>query len=195
MAEQSLIYKNTTKVFNTYGKLVLKRAKRNLKIKKKVDGKYITADGSGALANSLYYKINLGKKKLNIKFLSSLDYADFMEQGVQGSGRFQKGQRNKQIKQSAKNSPYKFRKKNISKGVLRGMIESPRFKMRDGNGKFIKKTPQSIKSAEYLIGRSIATTGLSARGYMKSAIEETKKRFILNVKEGLVKDLVTGLNL
>jgi len=38
-------------------------------------------------------------------------------------------------------------------------------------GSFIKKTPSALKSAEFLIGRAIATKGISARHYFKDAVD------------------------
>ena len=40
-----------------------------------------------------------------------------------------------------------------------------------------------------MIGKSIAEKGLGARGFMADAIDETKKRFAISLKEGLIKDL------
>ena len=195
MNNKTLDLTNTTKAFDLYGKEVIKRAKRNLKIKKKVDGKYITADGSGKLGKSLKYKLVFGNNKINLKFVSKVPYADFMEEGVRGSGKFSPDQKHQKIKQSSKKSEYKFTGRNIKSGVLKDWIKSPKMKLRNKEGKFIAKTPKNIQNAEFTIGRSIATSGLSARHYMRSAIEESKKRFVLNLKEGLLKDLTTGINI
>ena len=46
-----------------------------------------------------------------------------------------------------------------------------------------------------MIGKSIAEKGIGARSYMKDAIEESKKRFILDLKRGLLKDLTTNLTI
>ena len=68
MAEFSL--DNTAKAFDLFGKEVIKRARRNLKIKRKVDGKYRITDNTGNLGKSLAYKITRGSKGLNLKFIS-----------------------------------------------------------------------------------------------------------------------------
>ena len=177
--------KNTIKALNTYGAEVVKRARRNLKISKKIDGKNRVTENTGKLGKSLAYKINKNSNGMNLRFISGVPYADFMEQGVKGSVSSKK----------APNSPYKFKGKNIKEGVIENWVRSPKIKLRDKDGKFIKKDDKNIRQASFMIGRSIATKGLSPRNYMQDAIEETKQRFRVNLREGLVKDLKTGLNL
>ena len=190
MAEFSL--DNTAKAFDLFGKEVIKRARRNLKIKRKVDGKYRITDNTGKLGKSLAYKITRGSKGLNLKFISSLDYANFIEKGVKG--RESTYSSVNKYKPKDKN-PAQFKKKNLAKGVVEKWVRSPKIKLRDKDGKFIQKNDSNIKSASYMIGKSIAEKGIGARSYMKDAIEESKKRFILDLKKGLLKDLTTNLTI
>tara|TARA_R110000823_G_scaffold315684_1_gene449703 strand:+ start:14321 stop:14896 length:576 start_codon:yes stop_codon:yes gene_type:complete len=190
MAEFS--FDNTAKAFDLYGREVIKRARRNLKIKRKVDGKYRITDNTGKLGKSLAYKITRGGKGIQLKFISSLDYANFIEKGVKGKDSTYpsvKKYRPKDKKQA------KFTKKNLAKGVVEKWIRSPKIKLRDKDGKFIKKSDANIKNASYMIGKSIAEKGIGARSYMKDAIEESKKRFILDLKRGILKDLTTNLTI
>jgi len=183
MAELDL--SNTAKALDLYGKEVIKRAKRNLKIKKKIDGKNKITDNTGKLASSLYYKLTKGKSSINIKFESSTDYGNFMEKGVQGR---------LSTYGSVKKYPTgmtkaKFKKNNLPGGVVENWIRTKKVKLRDKDGKFIPMTDSNIRGASYVIGKSIAEKGLGARGFMADAIDETKRRFAISLKEGLLKDL------
>ena len=46
-----------------------------------------------------------------------------------------------------------------------------------------------------MIGKSIAEKGIGARSFMQDAINQSKKRFILDLKKGLLKDLTTNLTI
>tara|TARA_R110001599_G_scaffold347011_1_gene572868 strand:+ start:9240 stop:9815 length:576 start_codon:yes stop_codon:yes gene_type:complete len=190
MAEFS--FDNTAKAFDLYGREVIKRARRNLKIKRKVDGKYRITDNTGKLGKSLAYKITRGGKGIQLKFISSLDYATFIEKGVKGKDSTYPSVKKYKPKDK---KPAKFTKKNLAKGVVEKWVRSPKIKLRDKDGKFIKKSDANIKSASYMIGKSIAEKGIGARSYMKDAIEESKKRFILDLKKGILKDLTTNLTI
>tara|TARA_R100001244_G_scaffold110136_1_gene81458 strand:+ start:480 stop:1073 length:594 start_codon:yes stop_codon:yes gene_type:complete len=190
MAKEPIDLSNTAKALDLYGKEVIKRAKRNLKIRKKVDGKWRVTDNTGNLAKSLHYKLVLGKNKINIKFLSKEDYGYFMEKGVQGRESTYPSVKNYKTGMTKA----KFTKKNLAKGVIEGWVRSPKFKLRDKDGKFIKKNDANIRNASFMIGKSIAEKGLGARSYMADAIDETKKRFVVALRDGLLKDLTTGLN-
>lgn len=182
MAKQpiSVIDENTVKAMNGYAKEVLKRARRNLKIKTKIDGKQRITDNTGELAKSLTYKLVKSKGRLNIRFASSKMYAEFIEQGVKGSD---------PTLNKVKKSPFKFKSNNLAKGVVEHWIDTKPIRLRDiKTNKFVSPTEQAKKQAAFLIGRSIAQKGISPRGYFKSAIEETKKRFVIDLANGMVKD-------
>ena len=185
-------FENTAKAFNLYGKEVIKRAKRNLKIKRKVDGKYRITDNTGKLAKSLAYKVTYRNNKLNLKFTSSLNYANFIEKGVKGTESTYPSVNKYKPKDK---KPAQFKKKNLAKGVVEKWVRSPKIKLRDKYGKFIEKNDSNIKNASYMIGKSIAEKGIGARAFYKDAIEQSKKRFIVDVKKGLLQDLVTNLTI
>jgi hypothetical protein len=182
---------NTAKALDIYGKEVVRRAKRNLKIKKKVDGKNVSTENTGKLASSLYYKITRGQTSVNLEFGSSTDYGYFMEKGVQGR---------LSTYGSVKKYPTgmtkaKFKKKNLPNGVIEDWIRTKKVKLRDKDGKFIPMTKTNIRGASYMIGKSITEKGLGARGFMADAIEETKQRLAISLKDGIVKDLRNAIEI
>ena len=71
------------------------------------------------------------------------------------------------------NSPFKFKSKNLPKGVMAGWIKSKPIRLREmGTGKFSKNTDQAKKQLAFVLGRSVATKGMSARHYFKDAVEQ-----------------------
>lgn len=175
-----VIDKNTIEAMNLYALEVLKRARRNLKIRTKIEGKYRITDSTGALAKGLSYKLVKNEGTLNIRFTSNQDYAAFIEQGVHGST---------SSYASAKKSPFKFKKQNLARGVVEEWINNKPIKLRDlKTNQFISPTEQAKKQAAFLIGRSIANKGIAPRHFFKNAIEETKKRFVVDLAQGMIKD-------
>lgn len=163
---------------NKFGARVVKLAKINLGASQTIEGKKRVTNNTGALSNSLGYRLKQKRTStgqfssgFDIEFTSSLDYAPFIEYGVRGSESSPIG---------ARNSPFKFKAKNLPKGVVAGWMQNKpmvkRFKtlrLKDaGTGKFIKDTPQARRQAEFLIGRKIATTGIAPRNYYSDAIEQ-----------------------
>ena len=187
MAERkiAIIDNNTIEAMNVYAQEVVKRAKRNLKIKRKVEGKMRIADSSGALAKGLSYKLIKGKTGLNMLFYSNQPYADFLEEGVHGSTSSYR---------TAKKSPFKFKKQNLARGVVEEWINTKPIRLRDlKTNQFISPTEAAKKQAAFLIGRSIANKGIAPRHYFKDAIEETKKRFVMDLANGIVRDTFKNL--
>lgn len=162
---------STKQEMNNLGARVLKLARINLGARQKIDGKMRVTNNTGALSKSLAFRVKQKRSStgqfasgFDLQFISSMPYASFMEQGVKGS---------ESTKPSAKNSPFKFKSKNLPKGVVAGWMESKPIRLRDlGTGSFVKNTEQAKKQASFLIGKAIATKGLSARNYFKDAIEQ-----------------------
>ena len=94
--------------------------------------------------------------ELIFEFGGAEDYWDFVDEGVKGSGGF-KGSG----KMRGQGSPFKFRKKNIARGVVAKWIKNKPLKLRNAKGRFIEKTKANIKSAAFVIGRAIAQRGLT----------------------------------
>ena len=156
---------------NKLGARVVKLAQINLGARQNIDGKQRVTDNTGALRSSLGYRIKQNRTAagqfssgFKLEMTSSVDYASFIEQGVKGS---------ESTKPSAKNSPFKFKSKNLPSGVMAGWIESKPIKLRDmGTGKFSKNTDVAKRQLAFVLGRAVATKGISARHYFKDAVEQ-----------------------
>lgn len=161
----------TKQQMDKFGARVVKLARINLGASKMIDGKKRVTDNTGALRNSLGYRIKQKRTQtgqfssgFDVEFTSSVNYAPFMEQGVQGS---------ESTKPSAKKSPFRFKSRNLPKGVMAGWIESKPIRLREmGTGRFSKNTETAKKQLAFVLGRTIATKGLSARHYYKDAVEQ-----------------------
>ena len=161
----------TKQELQKFGARVVKLARINLGASKMIDGKKRVTNNSGALSSSLGFSLKQKRSSggkyasgFDLEFTSSVDYAAFMEQGVQGS---------ESTKPSARKSPFKFKSRNLPKGVIMEWIQTKPIRLRDlGTGQFTKNTESAKKTQAFLIGRAIATKGLSARNYYKDAIEK-----------------------
>jgi uncharacterized protein (DUF2164 family) len=154
-----------------FGARVVKLARINLGARQKIDGKMRVTNNTGELSKSLAYRIKQKRTQtgqfssgFDVEFVSDLLYSQFIEQGVQGS---------ESTKVSALNSPFKFKSKNLPKGVMAGWIKSKPIRLREmGTGKFSKNTDQAKKQLAFVLGRAVATKGMSARHYFKDAVEQ-----------------------
>tara|TARA_R100001244_G_C5165561_1_gene131401 strand:+ start:829 stop:1410 length:582 start_codon:yes stop_codon:yes gene_type:complete len=163
--------RGSTKIeIDKFGARVLKLAIINLGATRTIDGKKRVTNQSGNLAKSLDYHVKQKRGKggmfergFDLEFTSSKDYASFIEQGVKGS---------ESTKPSASKSPFKYKSKNLPKGVLADWIKNKPIRLRDKDGKFQTKTESRMKSLEFMLGRAIATKGISARHYLKDAVEK-----------------------
>tara|TARA_R100001244_G_C5163917_1_gene131260 strand:+ start:1145 stop:1690 length:546 start_codon:yes stop_codon:yes gene_type:complete len=162
-------------VLNMYGKYVVKTAKRNLVKDKK--------DNTGALYTSIKYKIKKHKDTLTL-IISMLGYGTFVDKGVKGA----------ETAQKAPKSPYKFGKGNKSRGTLRGAInkwvtQKKELKnIRDKQGRFIPR-----KSLQFLIVRSIWTTGLKTTLFFTKPLKRITKKNDKKIMEAFIKDFAQDL--
>ncbi len=156
-----------------FGANVIRLARINLGASKSIDGKKRVTNTTGDLSKSLSYRVIQNRSVggqfasgFDIEFLSSVDYASFIEQGVKGS---------ESTKPSASKSPFKFKGKNIKAGVLANWIKKKPIRLRDASGKFkkVKDLKQARKQLEFLLGRAIATKGISARNFISESVETT----------------------
>lgn len=173
----------TKQELQKFGARVVKLARINLGAAKMIDGKKRVTDNTGALRNSLGYKLRQKRTSggkfasgFDIEFTSSVDYAPFIEQGVQGSGLFSDSQVKAnpkiKVKESAKKSPFRFKSRNLPKGVMAGWIESKPIRLRQmGTGKYKPSPKEAKEQLAFYLGRKIATTGISPRHYFKDAVE------------------------
>ena len=142
--------KNTIQAMQNLGGKVVKEGKAILKKKKKTTSQ-------NTLYNDFDYEVKGSDNSvtLTFDFGKASDYWDFVDEGVKGSGGF-KGSG----KMRGQGSPFRFRKKNIARGVVEKWIANKPLRLRGKGGKFIEKTKANIKSAAFLIGRAIAQRGL-----------------------------------
>ena len=146
---------NTIQAMQNLGGKVVKEGKAILKKKKKT-----------TRPNTLYkdfdYEVQASDTAVTITFDfgKASDYWMFVDEGVKGSG--SSGGRSKTTGQfmRGQGSPFKFRKKNVKRGVIAQWIKNKPAKLRGKGGKFIEKTKANIKSAAFVIGRAIAQRGL-----------------------------------
>ena len=153
------------------GAKIVKLAMINLGASQTIDGKKRVTDSTGALRKSLGYRVKQNRTSsgefssgFKLELTSSVDYAPFVEQGVKGS---------ESTKVSAKNSPFKFKSKNLPKGVMSSWINNKPIRLRDqGTGKFSKNTATAKKQLAFVLGKAVATKGVSAVKYYADAVEQ-----------------------
>jgi hypothetical protein len=148
--------KNTIQAMQKLGANVVKEGRQILKRKKKTTSQNTLYKGFDYMVKGSDTRI-----ELIFEFGGAEDYWDFVDEGVKGTGssggrskttgRFMRGQ----------GSPFKFRKKNIARGVVAKWIKNKPLKLRNAKGRFIEKTKANIKSAAFVIGRAIAQRGLT----------------------------------
>ena len=158
---------NTIQEMQLLGNNVVKEGKAILKRKNKTTR-------ANTLHNEFDYLVtsNNTSVTLTFDFGRASDYWMFVDEGVKGSGGF-KGSG----KMRGQGSPFRFRKKNIAKGVVEKWIANKPLKLRGTDGKFMAKTKNNIKSAAFLIGRAIAQRGLErTQFFSKPFTEELDKQ-------------------
>jgi hypothetical protein len=164
-----------------YGLNVVSAAKANLKKNKK--------NSSGALYESVDYKItNAKSSNPKIDFYAE-DYATFVDKGVQGfdPSAMPNGSLNRYNK--APSSPYKFGSGKSKGGSLRGAIDKWVIRkgipnVRDAKGRFIKR-----KTMVYLISRSIWNTGLRATNFFTDAQKQANKSISTKLAKAAASDI------
>ena len=172
--------KNVNKAFNALGINVVSKAKANL----------AKSNSSGALADSLDYKIdNSDPDNPTLNFYAE-DYAKFVDLGVQGNDPQAMPQGSLARFNKAPNSPYQFGTGSYSgSGSLRGAIDKwvvqkgiPN--VRDEKGKFIKR-----KSLVFLISRSIWNTGIKPTYFFTDAKNQYSRGVQAKLAFAYAKDL------
>jgi len=133
---------------------------------------------SRSLQKSLTYKLKGGR----VSFGSPLPYAAFIHWGVNGTRKNQ-------------NAPYSFRNENKLPvpAILEWMRAKP-VRLRDASGKFVKQTESRLKSAAFLIARSIKRKGIVGLRYYSVALETIVPQYREELGEALAQDLVKALS-
>ena len=153
------------KALKNYAEFVIKKSKGNLK----KGGRYGTRDKSGALSNSLEYKIKDGK----VSFLS-LKYGEYVDQGVKGS---------KSTYPESRTSPFRYTTKKPPASVFDKWTIKSGIAPRDSKGRFIKR-----KSLNYMIANSIFKKGIRASLFFTKPFEDSLPLFEDEMIEGFIND-------
>ena len=119
-------------------------------------------------------------KAVSFTFGGSAKYWQFVDEGVRGSGGF-KGSG----KARGGKSPFKFKKKNIAKGVIdRWVVKKGLKAARDKSGRFIKR-----KGLAFVIGRAIAQRGLTRTQFFSAPYKKNMKYYINKITNAYAEDI------
>ena len=132
---------------------------------------------SRSLQKSLTYEIKGGR----VSFGSPLPYAAFIHWGVNGTRKNQ-------------NAPYSFKTKQPPSGPILEWMKAKPVRLRDASGKFVKKTESRLKSAAFLIARSIKRKGIVGLKYYSVALESIVPQYRDELGEAMAQDLVRSIS-
>jgi hypothetical protein len=174
---------NTIQAMQVLGKNVVKESRSILKKKKK-------QTKSNDLYRGLDYLVTAKQNTITLEFEfgRAEDYWQFVDEGVKGSGGFKGSGRMR-----GQGSPFRFRKKNIAKGVVEKWIANKPLRLRGTDGKFMAKTKNNIKSAAFLIGRAIAQRGLERTQFFSKPLTEELNKQTDAIVQGLAEDIELSL--
>ena len=174
---------NTIQEMQMLGNKVVKEGKSILKRKNKTTR-------ANTLHNEFDYLVTSNNTSVTLafEFGKASDYWQFVDEGVKGSGGF-KGSG----KMRGQGSPFRFRKKNIAKGVVEKWIANKPLRLRGTDGKFMAKTKNNIKTAAFLIGRAIAQRGLERTQFFSKPFTQQFTRQADAIVEALADDIELNL--
>ena len=132
---------------------------------------------SRSLQKSLEYKIGDGK----VQFGSPLPYAAFIHWGVNGT-------------RKRRGAPFSFTNKQPPLEPIMQWMKAKPVRLRDSSGKFVKQTESRLKSAAFLIARSIKRNGIAGLKYYSVALESVVPQYQDKLGEALAKDLLSSLS-
>lgn len=166
-----------TSVMKKFGQEVVEKAMLNLGVYRTVRGKKRRAVASDTLRKSLsfYYDGRSSKIQFFAKGKAA-NYADFVEQGVNGLTKNQ-------------SSPYSFRKKVVAINPIIEWMKIKPIRIRDKNGKIVKQTPSLIRSKAYAIAKGIAQNGIPPLFYWREAVNDTIIEFKSEFEEALTREI------
>ena len=176
-------FDKTIQAMQFLGNNVVKESRSILKKKKK-------QTKSNALYRGLDYLVTAQQNTVTLEFEfgRAEDYWQFVDEGVKGSGGFKGSGRMR-----GQGSPFRFRKKNIAKGVVEKWIANKPLRLRGTDGKFMAKTKNNIKSAAFLIGRAIAQRGLERTQFFSKPFTQQFTRQADAIVEALADDIELNL--
>ena len=191
-------YKAVEKYLRSYGKSIIKQARRIIKQKKKND--------SGKLLRSLKYVLEEKSEKFNIEFLSAR-HGEFINKGVQGLGRrnlpkgstagMHGGAKLRPIRTyidevtgKRKRSPYSFKTPNMRSDIMQNYVMRKGIKIPNKDGSIM-----SIKRMSYIIGRSIKAKGIQGISFYSQPISATrnlfKKQLLIEFKKDILNNITS----
>jgi len=146
-----MIFTQTNKVLNEWGRLGVERSQFELKITRTIRGRKVSRMASGNLAKGIYYQVLRQKRDFAVKFgvqgIAS-KYSSFIHDGVNGT-------------EVNVGGAYSFKKKFVNMDAIRKWIIAKPVALRDPKtGAFLSKTEENINRATYMISRSIAKKGI-----------------------------------
>ena len=151
----------------------------------------LSAAGMGTSRLIKNFSYQIGKitegdlpKAVSFTFGGSKKYWQFVDEGVRGSGGFKGSGRARGGK-----SPFKFKSKNIAKGVIQRWIGKRGIRLRGTKGRFIKKSKSNINSAAFAIGRAIVQRGLTRTQFFSAPYKKNMKYYINKVSNAYAEDI------
>ena len=123
-------------------------------------------------------------KAVSFTFGGSAKYWQFVDEGVRGSGGFKGRGRARGGK-----SPFKFKKKNIARGVIQKWIGTKGVRLRGKDGRFKTKSASNIKGAAFVIGRAIAQRGLTRTQFFSAPYKKNMKYYINKITNAYAEDI------
>ena len=169
-------FPKTKKMLKRFGKAVVRGGRIRL-----------AAAGMGSSRLIKNFSYQLGKivpgdlpKAITFKFGGSDKYWQFVDEGVRGSGGYKGRGRARGGK-----SPFRFKKKNIAKGVIdRWIVKKGLKAARDKEGRFIKR-----KGLAFVIGRAIAQRGLTRTQFFSAPYKKNMKYYINKIANAYAEDI------
>ena len=162
---------------------ILKSAKRHLGGRRIGKNKNYGV-ASGQLKRSLSYRIRVrGNDIKEVTFGAkgkAEKYAPFIHFGVNGTQKNQK-------------SPFTFRKQPPS-SVFVKWIKQKGIRLRDEKGRFKKQSASNIKSAAYLMARSVKRRGIVGLRFYEKAYAAVSKRYTKKLGQAVANDFAGLLN-
>lgn len=177
-----------TPIIEEWAQEVVERAQRNLGATRLVNGKKRRAVYTGDLKNSLTYVLSNTKNFQFINFTATgpaRKYASYVEYGTRGGRSWGQGGRPRGTGGKRKSEFFAAIEKWIRKKPVR--LQKP-------GGGFIPMTDANVRSAAFLIARSIAKKGTVGVRYFTDAIEAGMPDLMERVGAEVERQIAVRLN-
>ena len=171
--------RETRKVVKEFAAFAVEEAKGELRLTRTIRGRKVKRVSSGNLESSLASKVRVTKGRTVVDFYakgSAGKYADFVEQGVSGT----------KVKMK---TPYSFKSKFANIGAIEKWIRTKPVRLRDKNGRFKEMSDKNIRSAAFVMARSIAEKGIVGIQYFQKGIDIALNKYDDKLADALVNDI------